>query len=65
MGKIVDEVGLKRTMKANARNKKQCKKAGIKPVPIYSENRAAASKTSQPTDDAKEMVARHNKKGYG
>ncbi len=65
MGKIIDEVGLKRTMKANARNKKQCKKAGLKPTSICPEHRAAASKTSRPTDEAKEMVKRHNKKGYG
>jgi hypothetical protein len=65
LGKIIDEVGLKRTMKANARLKNQSKKAGLKPASNYSEHRAAASKTSQPTDEAKEMVKRHDKKGYG
>jgi len=65
LGKIIDELALKRAMKANARVKKQCKKAGVEPHVVYQEHRAAASKTSDPTSDSKEMVKRHNQKGYG
>lgn len=65
LGKIIDEAGLRQAMKANARNKKQSRKAGVKPASIYQEHRAAASKTSEPTDEAKELVQRHNKTGYG
>jgi hypothetical protein len=65
LGKIIDEVGLKRAMKANARQKKKSEKAGVKPTRIYLENRAAASKKSVPTEEAKEMVKRHIQKGYG
>ena len=65
LGKIIDEVGLKRTMKANARIKKQSRQAGVKPASISSEHRVAASKTSQPTQEAMELVKRHNQKGYG
>ena len=65
MGKIIDEVGLKRAMKANARVKKQCEINGVKPKSVYLENRAACSKKSQPTGEAKEMVKRNDKKGYG
>jgi hypothetical protein len=65
LGKIIDEVGLKRAMKANARVKKQCEINGVKPKSVYLENRAACSKKSQPTGEAKEMVKRNDKKGYG
>jgi len=56
---------LKKSMKANARLKKQSKKNGLKPSRVYVEQRAAASKKSAPSDEAKELVKRHNKKGYG
>ena len=65
LGKIIDEVGLKRAMKANARIKKQSRQAGVKPASISSEHRAAASRTSQPTQEAMELIKRHNQKGYG
>jgi len=65
LGKILDEGMLKKSMKANARLKKQSKKNGLKPSRVYVEQRAAASKKSAPSDEAKELVKRHNKKGYG
>jgi hypothetical protein len=65
LGKIIDEVGLKRAMKANEREKKKSEKAGIKPTRVFSELRAAASKKTPPTDEARELVQRHNQKGYG
>jgi hypothetical protein len=65
LGKITDEVGLKRAMKANARQKKQSEKAAVKPTRVFLENRSAASKKAQPTDEAKEMVKRHDRAGYG
>ena len=65
LGKIIDEVGLKRAMKANAREKKKSVKAGAKPRRVYLESRAAASRKTPPTDKAKELVRRHNQKGYG
>lgn len=65
MGKIIDEVGLKRAMKANARQKKQSKKAAVKPRRVYLENRAAASKKALPTEEAKEMVKYNDRTGYG
>ncbi len=43
LGKIIDEVGLKRTMKANARLKKQSQKVGVKPKRAFSEHRAGAA----------------------
>ncbi len=65
LGKIIDEVGLKRAMKANARQKKQSQKAAVKPGRVYIENRAASSKKALPTDEAKEMAKRHDRAGYG
>jgi len=65
LGKIIDEVGLKRAMKANARKKRKSEKAGVKPKRVYSEPRAAASKKTPPTAGARELVRRHNQKGYG
>jgi O-methyltransferase involved in polyketide biosynthesis len=66
LGKIIDEGMLKKTMKANARLKKQSKKAGLKPTQrVYAEDRAAASKKAVPSADAKDLVKRHNKAGYG
>jgi len=65
LGKIIDEVGLKRAMKANARQKKQSKKAAVKPRRVYLENRAAASKKALPTEEAKEMVKYNDRTGYG
>jgi hypothetical protein len=66
LGKIIDEGMLKKTMKVNARLKKQSKKAGLKqPNVLYPEDRVAASKKSAPTVFAKELVKRHNQKGYG
>jgi len=65
LGKIIDEVGLKRTMKANARLKKQSQKAGLKPKRVFSEHRAATSKKSAPSQQARELVKEHNRKGYG
>jgi hypothetical protein len=65
VGKIIDEVGLKRAVKANARNKKKAEKVGLNLPKVYIETKAAASKKSLPTEDAKQMVARHVKQGYG
>ena len=67
LGKIADEVMLKRTMKANARLKKQAKKAGLKQSPVYVEHRAAASKKSPPTPEARELVKKSylGKRSYG
>ena len=65
LGKIIDEVGLKRAMKANARVRKQCRKAGIEPADIYAENRAAASRKSLPTKAAQKKAGRHIQNGYG
>jgi hypothetical protein len=65
LGKIVDEILLKRAMKANEREKKKCEKDGAKPSRVYSESRAAASKRPLPTEEAKALVKRHNQKGYG
>jgi hypothetical protein len=65
LGKIIDEVGLKRAMKANAREKKKSGKAGVKATRVYIEHRAAASKKTPPTKEARELVKRHNQKGYG
>lgn len=65
LGKIIDEIGLKRAVKANARVKKQCERVGVPYTQIYLEHHEAASKKAQPTPDAKEMVKRHNQKGYG
>ena len=65
LGKIIDEVGLKRAMKANARKKKKSEKAGVKPTRVYLESRAASSKKTPPTGKARELVRRDNKKGYG
>jgi hypothetical protein len=65
LGKIIDEVGLKRALKANARQKRKSEKAGTKPKRVYPESRAAASKKAPPTDAARELVRRHNQKGYG
>ena len=52
-------------MKANARKKKQSAKAAVKPRRVYIENRSVASKKALPTDEAKEMVKRHERAGYG
>jgi hypothetical protein len=65
LGKIIDEVGLKRTMKADARLKKQSQKAGVKQERVYPEHQAAASKKTAPSPQAKELAKRHNQKGYG
>jgi hypothetical protein len=65
LGKILDEGMLKRAMKANARERKKSEKAGVKPTRVYLESRAAASKKTPPTDEARDMVRRHNQKGYG
>ncbi|MBA4148631.1 MAG: hypothetical protein H0X66_11005 [Verrucomicrobia bacterium] len=65
LGKIIDEVELKRAMKANAREKKKSEKIGVKPSIVYSEPRAAASKKTPPTEEAKQLVRKHNRKGYG
>ena len=58
LGKIIDEIGLKRTMKWNARLRKQSEKAGLKPGRVYVEPRAAASKRSLPSTKAKQVVQR-------
>ena len=65
LGKILDEKFLKRAMKANAREKRKCEKAGVKHTKVYHESRAAASKKTPPSEMAKQMVKRHNRKGYG
>jgi hypothetical protein len=67
LGKIADEVMLKRTMKANARLKKQAEKAGLKQCSVYAENCAAASKKSSPTPEARELVQKNylGRKSYG
>ena len=65
LGKIIDEIGLKRAMKANSRSKKNADKAGIKIGKPFIENKSAASKQSKPSEEAKQMVSRHVKKGYG
>jgi len=65
LGKIIDEVGLKRAMKANAKNKKKAKKVGLSLPKVFIEDKAAASKKTMPSEEAKQMVARHVKKGYG
>jgi hypothetical protein len=65
LGKIIDEVGLKRTMKANARLENQSKKAGVKHARVYPEQRAAASKKTPSTALAKKLVKEHDRKGYG
>jgi hypothetical protein len=65
LGKIIDEVGLKQAIRANAREKKKSGKAAVKPTRAYNEYRAAASKKMLPTDEARELVKRHNQKGYG
>ena len=67
LGKIADEVMLKRTMKANARLRKQGQKAGLKLSPVYVEHRAAASKKSLPTPEAQELVKKNylGTKSYG
>jgi hypothetical protein len=65
LGKIIDEIGLKRAMKLNAREKKKSAKAGVNPRRVYVEMRAAASRKTLPTEEAKELVQRHNRKGYG
>lgn len=65
LGKILDEGFLKRSMKANARQKKKIEKADMKPWKVYSEFRAAASKKTPPSNEARELVKRHNQKGYG
>ena len=56
---------LKKAMKANARFKKKCKKDGVKHSKIYLEERAASAKKTPPSEAAKELVKRHNQKGYG
>lgn len=67
LGKIADEVMLKRTMKANARLKNQAQQAGLKQSPVYVEHRAAASKQSSPTHESRELVKKHylGTKSYG
>ena len=65
LGKIIDEVALKRAMKANARLKKNAKENGAKPSRVYAESREAASKKSPPSPAARELVKQHNRKGYG
>jgi hypothetical protein len=65
LGKIIDEGFLKKTMKINARQKRQIERAGLKPWKVYFEFRAAASKKTSPSDWAKELVKWHNQKGYG
>jgi hypothetical protein len=65
LGKIIDEVGLKRAVKANARNKKKAGKIGLNLPTAYIETKAAASKKTLPSEEAKQMVARHVKQGYG
>jgi hypothetical protein len=65
LGKIVDEVFLKRAMKANARQKKTTEKDGAKPPRVYVEQRSAGSKKTPPTELAKQLVRKHNRKGYG
>jgi len=65
LGKIIDEIGLKRAMKANAHKKKKCEKAGVKHSRVFVEPRAAASKKTPPSDVAKQLVKEHNRKGYG
>ena len=67
LGKIADEVMLKRAMKANARLKKQSQKAGLKHSAVYVEHRAAASKMSSPTEEAQELVKKNylGTKSYG
>ena len=67
LGKIADDTMLKRTMKANARIKKQGQKAGLKLPPVYVEHRAAASKKSPPTPEAQELAKKNylGRKNYG
>jgi hypothetical protein len=65
LGKIIDEVGLKRAIKANARLKKQAEKKGVAYSRVYCESRVAASKKALPSQEAKELVKRHNHKRYG
>jgi hypothetical protein len=67
LGKIADEVMLKRAMKANARLKEQARKVGLNQSPIYVEHRAAASKKSPPTPEARELVKKCYlpRKSYG
>ena len=65
LGKIIDEDLLKQAMKANARERKKSEKAGVKPTRVFLELRAAASRKTPPTDDARDLVSRHNRRGYG
>jgi hypothetical protein len=67
LGKIADEVMLKRTMKANARFKKQSGKAGLKPFAVYLEQCAAASKKGSPTPEARKLIQKNylDGKSYG
>ncbi len=65
LGKIIDEIGLKRAFKANKKVKKAAAKQGLPYTPTHYEKRDAASKKSEPSQLAKELVERHNRKGYG
>ena len=67
LAKILDEKLLKRSMKANARLKKQAKQVGLRPARVYSESRAAASKKSPPSEWSREFVREHylGRKDYG
>jgi hypothetical protein len=65
LGKIIDEIGLKRSVKANARYKKQADKAGLYHPKVFIENKEAVSKRAMPSEEAMELAVEHIKNGYG
>ncbi len=65
LGKIIDEIALKRAVKANARYKKQAEKLGLNLPKVFAEDKEAASKKAAPSDEAKQMAALHIEQGYG
>jgi len=65
LGKIIDERFLKKTMKENARLKKQSQKNGIKPTRFYLENHSVAAKKSVPSPEARLLAKKCTTKKYG
>ena len=65
LGKILDKKLLKWAIKLNVRAKKKSDTADRKTKRVYSEEYSALSRKTPPTEEAKEMVRKHNKKGYG
>ena len=65
LAKIIDEAGLKHSLKANERVKRNAAKQGVPFVPTHYEMKGAAAKHTPPSEWAVGLVKIHNKKGYG